>query len=35
MNNSEQIMATHRTSAQWQQLLQLRDTFNGTNIEFV
>ncbi|ATC93267.1 hypothetical protein [Pseudoalteromonas tunicata] len=27
-------MKTYRTKAQWQQLLQQRCNFNGTNIEF-
>ncbi|WP_137221228.1 IS66 family insertion sequence element accessory protein TnpB [Shewanella sp. MEBiC00475] len=27
-------MKTYRTKTQWQQLLQLRTTFSGTNIEF-
>ena len=34
MINSEQVMKTYRTSAQWQQLLLKRSTFSGTNIEF-
>jgi len=28
------VMATHKTSQQWQQLLLQRSTFSGTNIEF-
>lgn len=27
-------MKTYRTSVQWQQLLQQRSTFSGTNVEF-
>jgi hypothetical protein len=34
MINLEQVMKTYRTSVQWQQLLQQRSMFSGTNVEF-
>ena len=34
MINSEQVMKTYRTAAQWLELLQQRSNFKGTNIEF-
>jgi hypothetical protein len=33
MINSEQVMTTYRTNAQWQRLHSQRSTFSGTNIE--